>query len=205
MAFFLVMWLPNAAVGAEKDLLQRIMADVSLLNAQMVQRKADAVGIRALLIDRLKTIRSEAGQEALKRGITTLAAAKEHPRLYYDMILMAEIQAYVDRYTQKIAYYRVACDRLGYLYEQAGDDLKMVSTLSGLTIDALAAQAEKIRETYLSEAQALVIQVEAGTVIEPTETIWKSLLTINPDVKTPGGQAIREPVDPIRINHEDPK
>lgn len=177
MVLFSLMWLPNAAVASDGDLLRRTMADVSLLKSQMVQRRVDAVGIREALMDQLKTIRSEAGWEAQERGIKTLAEAKAHPRLYYDLILMAEIQAYIDRYTQKIAYYRVACDRLNYLYQQADDDLKMVGTLSGLKIDTLAAQAEKIRDAYHSEAQTLVIPIDAGFVIEPTEAVWDSLKT----------------------------
>lgn len=34
---------------------------------------------------------------------------------------------------------------------------------------------------------------------------WESLLAINPDAKTPGGQTVRELVDHIRANHQDPK
>ncbi|MGA6926751.1 MAG: hypothetical protein WBY88_13770 [Desulfosarcina sp.] len=177
MVLFSVIWLPNAAAASDGDLLRRTMADVSLLKSQLVQRRVDAVGIREALMDQLKTIRSEARREAQERGIKTLAEAKAHPRLYYDLILMAEIQAYIDRYTQKIAYYRVACDRLGYLYQQADDDLKIISTLSGLKIDSLAVQAEKMRDAYLSEAQTLVIPVDAGSVIEPTEAVWDSLKT----------------------------
>ena len=66
-----------------------------------------------------------------KRGSRPKRTRLDNPRLFYDLMLMGEIQAYIERYTQKIGYYRVACDRLAYLYQQADDDLKIVSTLSG--------------------------------------------------------------------------
>jgi hypothetical protein len=150
------------------------MADISLLNNQMAQRKTDADGIREALSARLEEIKTEAWREWREKGIKTDAEVLKNPRLLYDLMLMAEIQAYIHRYTQKIGYYRVACDRLSYLYQQADDDLKIVSTLSDMKIDALISQAEKILDDYLPDAQTLVIHPERLT-IEAPEKIWETL------------------------------
>ena len=119
------------------------MADIALLNSQMAQRKTDAGGIRDALSAQLEAIKTEARREWQEKGINTEAEALKNPRLLYDLMLMAEIQAYIHRYTQKIGDYRVACDRLSYLYQQADDDLKIVSTLSGMKIDALVFTGRK--------------------------------------------------------------
>lgn len=167
--------LPCAvSANAIGERLRRTMAEISLLNSQMAQRKADAAGIREALSARLEEIRTEVLRESRKKGIKTEADALNDPRLFYDLMLMAEIQAYGNRYRKKIGYYRLACDRLSYLYQQADDDLKIVDTLSGMKIDAFISQAEKVLDSYLPDAQTLVIQPDTMT-IAPPEKIWKAL------------------------------
>ena len=121
-----------AGANDKGEQLRRSMAEIALLNSQMTQRKADVVSTREALYVKLEEIKKEAFTVLRKNKINTVASALEHPRIYYNMMLMAEIEAYIGRYTQKIAYYRIACDRLSYLYQQADDDLKIVNTLSDL-------------------------------------------------------------------------
>ena len=167
--------VPSTVTANNKaELLRQTMADIALLNSQMAQRKADAGGIRDALSAQLEAIKTEARREWREKGIDTEAEALKNPRLLYDLMLMAEIQAYIQRYTQKIGDYRVACDRLSYLYQQADDDLKIVSTLSGMKIDALISTAEKILDGYRPEAQAIVIQPDKLT-IETPEKMWQTL------------------------------
>jgi hypothetical protein len=154
--------------------LRQTMADISLLNNQLAQRKSDATGIRDALATRLAEIKKEACLESQEKGVKSAAEALKNPRILYDLMLMAEISACIDRYTQKIGYYRVACDRLSYLYQQADDDLKIVNTLSGMKIDALISQVEKILDGYLRDAQTITIQADTLT-LEPPEKMWATL------------------------------
>jgi hypothetical protein len=166
---------PLAAMpSADSEQLQGTMAAIALLNKQLAQRQADAAQIREQLSVRLKAVRAEALQEIRDSRIDHETEALSHARLHYDLMLMAEIRAYINRYARKIAYYRVACDRLGYLYQQADDDLKIVNTLSGVKIEALTSQVEKVLDGYLADAQTLVIQPETLSVESP-EAIWKLL------------------------------
>ena len=167
--------LPATVTASNKaELLRQTMADIALLNSQMAQRKTDADGIRDALSAQLEAIEKEARHQWREKGIGSEADALKNPRLLYDLMLMAEIQAYIYRYTQKVGFYRVACDRLSYLYQQADDDLKIVSTLSDMKIDALISQAEKILDGYLPEAQTIIIQPDKLT-IEAPEKIWEAL------------------------------
>ena len=167
--------LPSTvAADNNAERLRETMADIALLKGQMAQRKTDADGIRDALSEHLEAIETEARREWREKGLNTEVEALKNPRLLYDLMLMAEIQAYIRRYTQKIGDYRAACDRLSYLYQQADDDLKIVSTLSGLKIDALISTAEKILDGYRPEAQAIVIQPDKLT-IETPEKMWQAL------------------------------
>lgn len=163
-----LVFFPLAAAAADKgEQLRRSMAEIALLNGQMAQRKDDAVSIRETLSKKLKELVSEARDVLRTNKIKTQIDALEHPRIYYNLLLMAEIEAYMGRYTEKIAYYRVACDRLSYLYQQADDDLKIVNTLSDLKIDALIVQTEKILDGYLPDAQTIVIDPARLAVVKP--------------------------------------
>jgi hypothetical protein len=168
---------PTASADTKAERLRATMADIALLKGQMAQRKTEADGIRDALTVQLEAIETEARREWREKGINTEAEALKNPRLLYDLMLMAEIQAYIHRYMQKIGDYRVACDRLSYLYQQADDDLKIVSTLSGMKIDALVSQAEKILDSYLPEAQTIVIQSDKLT-IETPEKMWEALTRV---------------------------
>jgi hypothetical protein len=164
----------SAKAADNGEMLRRTMAQIDLLNNQIADRKADVIGIRDALSHRLEEINTEVLRECRQEAIKTQAEALGNPRLFYDLKLMAEIRAYIDRYTQKIAYYRVAGDRLRYLYQQADDALKIVDTLSGMKIEALITQAGKVLDDYLADAQTIVIQ--PGTLaVDPPQKIWQTL------------------------------
>jgi hypothetical protein len=160
-----------AQANEEGEQLRRTMAEIALLNSQMAQRKADADGIRESLSIRLAEIENEALQLLREKNITNQADALENPRVYYNLLLMAEIESYIGRYAQRIGYYRVACDRLSYLYQQADDDLKIVNTLSELKIDALVAQTGKILDEYLPDAQTIVVNPATLTADPPDKML----------------------------------
>ena len=171
----LLLTAPGITKASENgDQLRRIMADISLLNSQLAQRKVDAAHMREELASRLKEITLEVRETARETGVKNGNAAMQIPRIRFNLRLMAEIQAYMDQYARKIRYYRVACDRLGYLYQQADDDLKIVNTLSGMKIDALVSQTEMILSAYLPDAQTLVIH-PADMVVAAPETVWGTL------------------------------
>ena len=52
--------------------------------------------------------------------------------------------------------------------------LKIVNTLSGVKIEALIAQIEKVFDEYLPDAQTLVIRPETLTMESP-EAVWQRL------------------------------
>ena len=177
LGIFAGVWLAFPATlsaATKSEQLRQAMADIALLNSQLMQRRADAADIRESLAARCEEFKNEFRRTKSEMAIETESEAKNVPKIWYDMMLIAEIQAYMSRYAQKIRYYRVAIDRLSYLYQQADDDLKIVTTLSGMKIDALLSQTGKILETYLPDAQTLVIQPDSLT-FDPPETIWRTL------------------------------
>jgi hypothetical protein len=170
----LLLAMPSTITASTQDeQLRRMMADIALLNNQLAQRKADAAGIRDALTVQIKALKSETWRLWRDGEIKSDKQALENPRIRYNLMLMAEIQAYIKRYAQKMDYYRVASNRLSYLYQQADDDLKIVNTLSGMKIDALISQTQKILDAYLPDAQTLVVHPETLTIDTPEATLRK--------------------------------
>jgi hypothetical protein len=170
-----LVFLPVATMAnGTDDRLKRKMAEIALLNNQMAQRRTDALQVRNALVSQLESILAEVRETVHLEAVKNVVQARQHPRLWHDLKLVAEIEAYIDRYTQKAAYYKLAGDRLGYLYQQADDDLKIVNALSDMKIDALVAQADRIIERYLTDAQTIVIRPET-LPIAPPETVWDSI------------------------------
>ena len=177
VALSLLLILSGAAgtswANEKGEQLRRSMAEIALLNGQMAQRKDEATDIRDKLLAQIETYKKEAFQELRDNKIDTSAEALSQPRIYYNLKLIAEHQAYIDRYIERIDFYRVACDRLSYLYQQADDDLKIVNTLSDLKIDALVSQTGKILDDYLSDAQTIVINPSTITSATPESVLAK--------------------------------
>ncbi len=172
---YLLMVGPATVNASDKGgQLRQAMADIALLNNQLAQRRSEAVEIRDALAAKLETIESEVLRHAREGSITSEKAALNTPRLRYDLMLIAELEAYIDRYNRKIGYFRLACDRLGYLYQQADDDLKIVTALSGLKVDALISQVGKTIDAYLADSQALVIMADALDIVPP-EKVWQRI------------------------------
>lgn len=165
--------MASAAANGDAQLRQT-MADISLLNSQLIQRRDDAARLREELGRCVEGIRSEIRKEAAESGVQNAADALKTPSILFDLRLIAEIQAYMKCYAREMSYYQVACDRLSYLYQQADDDLKMVNTLSGMKIEALISQTKKIVSAYLPDAQTIVIQSDSMIIASP-ESVWKSL------------------------------
>jgi hypothetical protein len=173
---FVLAGVPPAMADEKGESLRRTMAEIALLNTQIADRKADVIAMRQALTQRKEEIKTEILDLCRQKKIKTPSKALNDPRLFYDLKLIAEIRAYIDRYTQKIGYYRVAGDRLSYLYQQADDALKIISTLSGMKIDALTSQAGKVLDDYLPEAQTIIIH-PGNLVFDPPQKIWQTIKT----------------------------
>lgn len=176
LAGWMLIWPAISPAATKDEQLRRTMAEIALMNRQLSQRKTDAAGIRNALLAQMEGLQNEVRGLIAEKQIASVEEASQTPRIWFDLKLIAELKAYVERYAQRIAYYRIAMDRLSYLYQAADDDLKIINTLADMKIDALVAQAEKILDGYLADAQTLVIH-PTKRVVDPPEKIWRTLVS----------------------------
>lgn len=163
--------------GEKTKQLEKMMGEISAMTHQLSQRETEAAEVRDQLITQLGSIETETRREIQRTGITRPPDVRDHPKIFYNLKLMGELQRYIDRYAQKIEGYRLARSRLGYLYQFADDDLKIIHTLPSLKIDALITQIRNTLASYENDANALLIHPDSFQETS-AEAVWVRLHTV---------------------------
>lgn len=164
-----------AATAAQANHLRGMMQAISARHDQIAQRQVEAVAIRETLTHRRNVLQFEVWDEFQSVEAQTESEVFENARLWYSLLLLTEIEALVNRYNEKIEQYRSIRNHLNYLYQQAQDDLKIVTTLPGMTLAVSFAQTEAILEAYQHDAEAIVIHPDT-LVLDPPHKMWKKLI-----------------------------
>jgi hypothetical protein len=154
--------------------LQQKMAEISLLQSQINERKSEAIEIREKLYMQLSDLTTEIKTILDQEKIKTFESAKEVPRIYHNIQLSSEIYAYISQFNQKIRFYQIGQDKLDYLYQQADDDLKIINTLTHLKIEALLTQIDAVIFEYLPEAHRILISLDNMNSID-AKTVWNKI------------------------------
>lgn len=177
LLFYRVIFGSSALVFSEANIpdLQQKMAEISLLQNQLSQRKTNAIEIREKLYGHLSTLGSEVKTIAAQKKITTFKGVQAHPRVLHNLQLYGEIQSYIDQINQKIRYYQIGLDKLDYLYQCADDNLKIINTLTHLKIEAFLTQIDIIIQTYLPEAHRILISLD-NLDISDAKTVWNQII-----------------------------
>jgi hypothetical protein len=170
----LLVWAASSPAADKAAELQRKMADVSLLQAQLAEKKNQAIRIREQLYGHLETLKAEILTEQKQARITTYPAALKCPRIRYNLRLSGEIHAYIAKFNDKIRFYQIGLDKLDYLYQQVDDDLKIIQTINNLKIEALTAQIEAVIAEYLPEAHRILINLEPLQEENP-QLLWEKI------------------------------
>jgi len=137
--------------------LEQKIADIDLLLQQLEDRSAQVKSIREGLAAQQKALAAEIQVVLKSFGIKNLAQAERHLRLHYNLELLRTVHTYMDELDAKLLGYQTGHDRLSYLRQLAEDDIKMVTTLNDLKIDALTTQISLVINRYLPEAHTIQI------------------------------------------------
>ena len=173
--FLILIGAANLVFGDERvaDLQQKI-ADISLLQSQLNERKSEAIEIREKLYKQLSDLTTEIKAILAQKKIKEFNNAEKTPRIHHNLQLSAEIYAHIDQFNQKIRFYQIGQDKLDYLYQKADDDLKIINNLTNLKIEALLAQIDAVIIEYLPEAHRILIRLDNSDSLD-TKTVWKKI------------------------------
>jgi len=157
--------------------LEQKIADIDLLVQQLEDRSAQVKSIREGLGEQHKTLAAEIQVVLKSFGIKNLSQAQRHLRLHYNLELLRTVYTYMDELDAKLLGYQNGRDRLAYLRQLAEDDIKMITTLNDLKIDALTTQISLVINRYLPEAHTIQIDpqhLSLATIDQVWERVCKN-------------------------------
>lgn len=181
LALFLWCILMSAApVWANPKLseLERKIADLSLLQDQLAHRISQIQGIRGALIEQQTMLTSEVNLLVKNHQIKSWQQAQERMRLRNNIELLRTVLTYGDELDAKILFYQNGRERLAYLSRLAEDDMRMISALNDLKIDALTTQISLIINRYLPEAHVIQIDPQRVTLFS-AQQVWDRIAKQN--------------------------
>lgn len=164
----------NTKVIKIEELNQKI-ADIGLLHQQLIDRNDQVTTIRNALLSQKSSLTAEISILAKSLKITTYSEAAHQLRIRNNLELLRSITAYLDELDIKALYYQNGRNKLEYLKKMAEDDVKMISTINDLKIEALMTQISLVVNHYLPEAH--VIEIKNDHIIKPSaQTIWQEIM-----------------------------
>jgi hypothetical protein len=174
---FCILLVCSAPISANDKIseLDQKIADITLLDQQLHDRYDQVMLIQADLNKQKKNYEAEISILAKSLQIVSFEGAKQHSRIRYNLELLRTINAYLDELDIKKLFYHSGQSRLQYLKQMAEDDIKMISAVNDMKIEALVTQISLIVSRYLPEAH--IIQIDVDNIVKPTSrTIWNTIM-----------------------------
>ena len=174
---FCVLLVCSAPISANEKIseLDQKIADITLLDQQLHDRYDQVTVIQADLNKQRKNYEAEISILAKSLHIASFEDASQHLRIRYNLELLRTINAYLDELDIKKLFYHSGQSRLQYLKQMAEDDIKMMSAVNDMKIEALVTQISLIVSRYLPEAH--IIQIDVDNIVKPTSrTIWNEIM-----------------------------
>ncbi|MCP4744853.1 MAG: hypothetical protein GY874_01740 [Desulfobacteraceae bacterium] len=182
IGFFMLNWLillfataSSALANPKADDLKQKMADMNLIQQQLLDRSNQTAELLKRLSEQQKELISEIHIIVKSEKIKTLKQAEKIERIQYNLELLGMLKAYTNVLESKILFYQSGRDRLSYLHQQAKDDIKLMSAISDLQVDALTTQVSLLINRYIDEAHVIKIDLEKIVPIA-RKRMWNSIV-----------------------------
>jgi hypothetical protein len=130
--------------------------------------------MRQALADQMAALAEEIRYEKDRWRIESFRDSVGFPRIAYDLQLLQQLQAYVGRLDERIAYFREAGEVLDFYFQQINDDLMMIRTLDDFTVDQLIDRINGALDEYVPASQKKIVALENLKLKDP-EIIWQEI------------------------------
>ncbi|HSM89947.1 MAG TPA: hypothetical protein VLT56_07975, partial [Desulfobacterales bacterium] len=136
----LVACLFGSALANDADktaALNRALSEIAELSRSINQRIEEAGAVIDRLSEQRELLKHEIQQERGRHNITSFRQAVQISRIDYNLRLMQQLTAYIDRLNGSMEFFRGANQLLNFYARQARDDLLMLKTLKDADISGL--------------------------------------------------------------------
>jgi FtsZ-binding cell division protein ZapB len=158
--------------------LQRKIHEIKSLRLSVESQVDTAVKTHEQLQTQIDELANEINRELVSRGINSYSKAAKVPRINYNVKLIQQLLAYIDRLDQREQYYRAGYETLEHLNQQVDDDLKLIRTLNDMEVDELIDRINSVLDEYIPETQTPLFSID-NIQSRPPEEIWHRIVNNN--------------------------
>lgn len=178
LAVVLVACLFGSALANDADktaTLNRTLSEIAELSRSINQRIEEAGAVIDRLNEQRELLKNEINQERGRHDITSFRQAVQINRIDYNLRLMQQLTAYIERLNGSMEYFRGANQLLNFYARQARDDLLMIKTLKDADISGLMNKIAAAKNEF-----EIVLNKPLFVASEPyprsTEMIWNEIV-----------------------------
>jgi septal ring factor EnvC (AmiA/AmiB activator) len=178
MAVVLVAFLFGGALAEDAGktaTLNRTLSEIAELSRSINQRAEEACVLRDHLNQQRELLKNEINQERSRQDITSFRQAVQIKRIDYNLRLMQQLDAYIERLNGSIEYFRGANQLLNFYARQARDDLLMLKTLQDADISGLMNKITDAKNEFEMVLNKPLF-VASGPYPRSMEMIWNDIL-----------------------------
>jgi hypothetical protein len=155
--------------------LNRTLSEIAELSRSINERMDEASALLDRLNEQCELLKNEINQERERRGITSFRQAVQVSRIDYNLRLMQQLSAYIERLNGSVEYFRGANQLLNFYARQARDDLLLLKTLQDADISGLMNKIGAAKNEF-----EIVLNKPLFVASEPyprsTEIIWNDII-----------------------------
>ena len=156
--------------------LNRQISEISLVRKDITQKISQATEMRGQLQEQMQDLIGEVINEKNRYQLESFQAAIKNLRIGYDLKLVQQLRGYMENLDQRITYFQVADETLGYYYQQVQDDLHIIQTLNDFEVDKLISRINAALDEYIPETKKHMINVQVVQWID-SEKLWNEIKT----------------------------
>jgi hypothetical protein len=174
---------PAHAERIKKSALEQKIFDISALKARVIDKIDQAMEMRTDLQQQLNELRDEIRAEQILSNIESHQEALQNIRIRYNLYLIQQLKAYLNRLDGRIAYFHTGKARLKFLIYQIKDDMAIIHTLKDMEIEKLLARINRALDEFIPETQKQIFNA-AHIHLTPIERIWDEISMESSEIKT---------------------
>jgi hypothetical protein len=178
MALVLAACLFGSAVAddaGKTETLNRTISELAELTRSINERIEKACALLDKLNEQRELLKNEINQERQLHDITSFRQAVQIKRIDYNLRLIQQLSAYIERLNGRVEYFRGANQLLNFYARQARDDLLMLKTLQDADISGLMNKISAAKDEF-----EMVLNKPLFVASEPStrsmEMIWNDII-----------------------------
>jgi hypothetical protein len=175
-----LLWI-SWAMGANElktTELNRKMDEISSLQHKLTGKIALAAEKRNRMEQNVIELQNEINTQNRQFKFQSYQMAIQNSRIDYNLKLIQLLLGYIARLNERIEYFENGQVTLTFFFQQAEDDLMMITTLNDLETDKLISRINEILDEYIPESDKPMFDVN-DVPLKGTEKIWNEIIKTN--------------------------